>query len=73
MKKLSIIAMVFLLSASILTGCRGPEPGTTGATENNPTTSTVRPQPTITMPGTSGTTPGTSNSTGSLGRMGPHA
>ena len=75
MKKFSIIAMVFLLTASLLTGCRRPDAGTTGATDNNPSSSSsvVRPEPTITMPGSSNSQPGSSsasNGTGEQGRMG---
>ena len=60
MKRISAITMVCLLAATLLAGCRRTEPGTTGATQNNPSTSTststVRPEPTVTIPGTSTTT-----------------
>lgn len=64
MKKFCTLALVFLLTASLLTGCRMPEPGTTGATNNNPSTSTstVRPQPTVTNPESS--TPAASGAAG---------
>lgn len=64
MKKLCTLVLVFLLIASLLTGCRMPEPGTTGATNNNPSTSTstVRPEPTVTGPEGSNTVPGGSSS-----------
>ena len=75
MKKFSIIAMVFLLTASLLTGCRRPDAGTTGATDNNPSSSSsvVRPEPTITMPDASDSQPGSSSAgsgAGEQGRMG---
>lgn len=75
MKKLSIIAMVFLLTASLLTGCRRPDVGTTGATDNNPSSSSsvVRPEPTITMPNSSSSQPsgtGAGNGTAERGRIG---
>ena len=75
MKKFSIIAMVFLLTASLLTGCRRPDEGTTGATDNNPSSSSsvVRPEPTITMPDPSDSKPygtGAGNGSGDQGRMG---
>ena len=56
MKNFSIIAMTFLITASLLTGCRNPDAGTTGASDSNPSSSSsvVRPEPTITMPDTSG-------------------
>ena len=55
MKKITIIAFAFLLMATLLTGCRRPDAGTTGATNNNPSSSSVvRPTPTITMPESSG-------------------
>lgn len=70
MKQFGIIAMVFLLTASILTGCRKPDAGTTGATNNNPSTSsTTKIEPSITMPGTTGAT----NSTNGQGRTGPRS
>lgn len=58
MKRISAITMVCLLAVTLLAGCRRMEPGTTDATQNNPSTSTstVRPEPTITIPGTSTTT-----------------
>ncbi len=71
MKKLCTLALVFVLTASLLTGCRMPEPGTTGATNNNTTASTVRPQPTVTKPESSSTVPGGSSS-GAAGRMMPN-
>ena len=65
MKQFGILALVFLLTARIMTGCRKPDAGTTGATNANPTTSsTAKTDPTITMPGTTGTT----NSTTGQGR-----
>jgi len=75
MKKFSIIAMVFMLTASLLTGCRRPDAGTTGATDNNPSSSSsvVRPEPTITMPDPSDSKPngtGAGNGSGDQGRMG---
>ena len=75
MKKFSIIAMVFLLTASLLTGCRRPDAGTTGSTDNNPSSSSsvVRPEPTITMPDPSDSKPngtGAGNGSGDQGRMG---
>lgn len=70
MKKLCTLALVFLLTASLLTGCRMPEPGTTGATNNNSSTSTVRPQPTVTKPESS-TVPSGSSS-GVAGRIMPN-
>ena len=64
MKKIIIIAFAFLLMATLLTGCRRPDAGTTGATNNNPSTSSVvRPTPTITMPGASGSNPTDSSTT----------
>ncbi|MBE6977568.1 MAG: hypothetical protein E7438_02865 [Ruminococcaceae bacterium] len=70
MKKYFAIAVAFLLSAQLLTGCGCVDTGTTGATENNPSTSTstVRPNPTTTDPSATGTAPGTS---GAIGRMLP--
>ena len=59
MKNLGILALVFVLTATLLTGCRAPVNDTTGATNNNTTNSTVRPEPTVTAPSTF-TTPGTS-------------
>jgi hypothetical protein len=75
MKKFSIIAMVFMLTASLLTGCRRPDAGTTGGTDNNPSSSSsvVRPEPTITMPDPSDSQPsgsGAGNGAGAQGRMG---
>jgi hypothetical protein len=69
MKKFSIIVMAFLITASLLTGCRRPDAGTTGATDNNPSSSSsvVRPEPTITMPDASGSQPGSSGA-GNAGR-----
>lgn len=68
MKKFCVIAAAFLLSAHLLTGCGCVDTGTTGATENNPSTtaSTVRPNPTVTDPATTGTAPGTSGAAGRL-------
>ena len=68
MKRITAIAAICLLATAMLAGCRQMEPGTTGATENNPSTSTstVRPEPTITLPGTTGT-----NTTGTQGRTRP--
>ena len=75
MKKFSIIAMVCLLTASLLTGCRRPDAGTTGSTDNNPSSSSsvVRPEPTVTMPDPSDSQPsgsGAGNGAGDQGRMG---
>ena len=70
MKKLSIFAMIFVLTATVLTGCRRPTPGTTNATNNNTSTSTVRPEPTITKPDTSSTAPGSSSANGGQRQMG---
>ena len=74
MKKFSIIAMVCLLTASLLTGCRRPDAGTTGSTDNNPSSSSVvRPEPTVTMPNSSDSQPsgsGAGNGVGDQGRMG---
>ena len=68
MKRFSVLMMVCLLSASLLAGCRSTQPGTTGATQNNPSTSsttTVRPEPTVTKPSS------TQGTTGTQGRMNP--
>ena len=75
MKKFSIIAMVCLLTASLLTGCRRPDAGTTGSTDNNPSSSSsvVRPEPTVTLPDSSDSQPsgsGAGNGAGEQGRMG---
>lgn len=78
MKQLSIITMVFLLTVSLLTGCRRPDAGTTGATDSNPSSSSsvVRPEPTITMPDPSGSQSGgtgASDAAGGSSRMGPRS
>ena len=74
MKQFGILAMVCLLTATLFTGCRAPEPGTTGATNNNPSSSssTVRPDPSVTTPGSS-TTPGGTDASGGQRNIQPMA
>lgn len=62
MKRLSILLLVCILATLVLVGCSRKEPTTTGATENNPTTSSLRPEPTISLP---------TNTTTTSGRMHP--
>ena len=56
MKRLSILLLVCILATLVLVGCGRKEPATTGATENNPTTSSLRPEPTISLPTNTTTT-----------------
>ncbi len=73
MKRLGILTVVCMLVATMFAGCRAPQSGTTGSTPNNSgsTSSTVRPEPTITKPEGSGITPGSSNAAGGQRNMTP--
>lgn len=73
MKRLGILTVVSVLVATLFAGCRAPQPGTTGSTQNNPSSSssTVRPEPTITTSDGSNSTPGSSNAAGGQRNMTP--
>lgn len=91
MKKTTMIVLTMALIAALFTGCRRPQPATTGSTAGSTpaattvaptttaapsTTTTVRPEPSMTLPdatdilpsGTSGATEGNDMT---RGRMGP--
>lgn len=71
MKRLGILTVVCMLVATMFAGCRAPEPGTTGSTPNNSSSSTVRPEPTITKPEGNTSTPSSSNAAGGQRNMNP--
>ena len=66
MKKTAIIALTFVLIATLFTGCRGNVTPETSAPTTDPTKPATQPTTTATTPSTTATNP---SGTGSSGKM----